>query len=140
MSASDDLLCLFNAKVQRQNGSYLIEVPEREISIGDIQEDEAYRIAVLQKPSTDQGAPRTRETPGRSGGPPAEEAPVEEGDIEEVEIEDIGDKGDGIARVGPGYVVIVPETDLGERVAVEITEARENVAFAEVVERQDRFS
>ncbi len=140
MSASDDLLCLFNAKVQRQDDSYLIEIPEREISIGDIQENQAYRIAVLQTPSNERGAARGREQSGHSGGPPAEEAPVAEGDIEEVEIEDIGDKGDGIARVGPGYVVIVPDTDLGERVAVEITEARENVAFAEVVERQDRFS
>jgi predicted RNA-binding protein with TRAM domain len=64
--------------------------------------------------------------------------PVKEGDIVEVEIENLGDQGDGIARVGPGYVVIVPETSRGERVSVEITEARENVAFAEVLERQKR--
>lgn len=59
---------------------------------------------------------------------------VEEGNVLDVEIEDIGDQGDGLARVGPGYVVIVPDTQVGDRVTVEITEARENVAFADMVE------
>lgn len=40
-----------------------------------------------------------------------------------------------IARVERGYVVIVPDADLNERVEVEITSARENVAFAEVIDR-----
>ena len=66
-------------------------------------------------------------------GPPA--PPVEEGETRTVEIENIGDQGDGITRVERGFVVIVPDTEQGERVAIEITDVRENVAFAEVVER-----
>jgi predicted RNA-binding protein with TRAM domain len=48
---------------------------------------------------------------------------------------DIGDQGDGITRVERGFVVIVPDTKETERVTIEITDVRENVAFAEVVER-----
>jgi predicted RNA-binding protein with TRAM domain len=57
--------------------------------------------------------------------------------VVEVEMEDIGDQGDGIAHVGLGYVVIVPETEMGGRVSVRISEAKENMALADVVERHD---
>lgn len=72
---------------------------------------------------------------GHSGGTGGTSAqpPVEEGETLDVEVEDLGDKGDGIARIGPGYVVFIPDTDVGDRVTVEITQARENFAFAEVV-------
>ncbi len=63
------------------------------------------------------------------------EPPVEEGETREVEIEDIGEQGDGITRVERGFVVIVPDTKESERVNIEITNVRQNVAFAEVVER-----
>jgi predicted RNA-binding protein with TRAM domain len=62
--------------------------------------------------------------------------PVDEGEIREVDIENIGEQGDGIARVARGYVIIVPETEKGERVTIEITEVQQNVAFGEVKERQ----
>ncbi len=35
-----------------------------------------------------------------------------------------------------GYVVIVPETELNERVTIEITDMTETVAFGEVVKRE----
>jgi len=133
---SDNLLCLFNAGVKERDGSYIIEVPQREINIGDVETGAVYRIAMA--PSGSQTTSDTASTPERSRQDEQSAPPVEEGDVVDVEVEDIGEQGDGIARVGPGYVVIVPETDVGERVAVEITEARENVAFAEVVDRYDR--
>jgi predicted RNA-binding protein with TRAM domain len=34
-----------------------------------------------------------------------------------------------------GFVVIVPETDVGEQVRIEISDVRETVAFGEVIER-----
>jgi predicted RNA-binding protein with TRAM domain len=34
-----------------------------------------------------------------------------------------------------GFVVIVSETDVGERVRIEISDGRDSVAFGEVVER-----
>jgi predicted RNA-binding protein with TRAM domain len=63
------------------------------------------------------------------------EPPVEEGETREVEIEDLGEQGDGITRVERGFVVIVPDTKESERVNIEITDVRQNVAFAEIVER-----
>lgn len=60
--------------------------------------------------------------------------PVEEGKTYEVNIDDVGSKGDGIARV-EGFVVFVPETDIGERVEVEINSVGRKFAFGEVTER-----
>jgi predicted RNA-binding protein with TRAM domain len=64
-----------------------------------------------------------------------DEPPVETGELREVEIEDLGEQGDGLARVGPGYVVFVPDAGVGERVRVRITDVRDNFAFAEIAER-----
>ena len=137
-----DLLCLFSARVERRDGSYVFEVPEQEMEFGPVREGETYRVGLYPaaEPSQDDTPPSARaaksarmETPsgrrGRSEGPP-----VEEGDARQVEIEDLGEQGDGLARIGPGYVVFVPGTDVGDRVRIRITDARENFAFADVVE------
>ena len=63
-----------------------------------------------------------------------DQPPVTEGEQRRLQIEDVGDRGDGLARVGPGYVVFVPDTEIGQQPLVRITTVRENVAFAEVVE------
>lgn len=133
MEIHDDLLCLFSASIETREGSYVLEVPERELEVGQLEAGRTYRIAVL--PATDEtDEPRESDTDtGRGHQPPG--PPVEEGDTREVEIEDIGEQGDGIARVERGYVVIVPEAEKGERVRIEISDVRENVAFANVVER-----
>lgn len=132
MKLSKNLLCLFNDEVEERGDSYVIEVPKRELEIGAIKENDTYRVALLTtrtQPTDDTEPPSQRDQSG---------PPVTEGDVVDVEIEDIGEQGDGIARVGPGYVVIVSDTDINERVAAEITEARDNVAFADVIERYDR--
>jgi len=132
MEISDQLRCLFSATVEEQDESFVVEVPEGEVSLGDIQAGETYRVAVLPSPATDD----TNDTDAPSQpeqGP--QTPPVEEGEQRTVEIEDLGEQGDGITRVERGFVVIVPDTEQGERVAIEITDVRENVAFAEVVER-----
>ena len=136
MELSDQLRCLFSAQVEERDGSYVIEVPDREVRLGDIDQGETYRVAVLSSPSATESDETPRE-PDRERGPP--EPPVDEGETRQVEIEDIGEQGDGITRVERGFVVIVPDTEQGERVTVEITDVRENVAFAEVVERQDYY-
>jgi len=61
------------------------------------------------------------------------EKPVEEGKTYEVEIEDLGSKGDGIARKD-GFVIFVPDTEVGETVKIEITSVGRKFAFGEVVE------
>lgn len=130
MEIPDRLLCLFSARVEEQERSYVVEVPERELEFGDVQEGSTYQIAVLPT-RTEEGEKIAK---GSSHDHPVE-PPVEEGETRVVEIESLGDRGDGIARVERGYVVIVPDTEKGERVRIEITDVRKNVAFAEVVER-----
>lgn len=132
MEISDDLLSLFSASVDEQPDSYVIEIPKRELTVGEIRPGEVYRVAVLATETAaeaDQSPEREQveqETP---------QPPVVEGDRRTVDIEDIGEQGDGIARVERGYVIIVPKTEQGERVTIEITDVRENVAFGEIVER-----
>lgn len=128
MEISDDLKCLFSAKIESNNGSTVISVPERELEIGDLEEGDYYRVAIFSS-AAQSASNGTASSEDRERG-----APVEEGEQYEVEIEDIGEQGDGIARIGPGYIVFVPSTNIGDRVTVEITDARENFAFAEVVE------
>lgn len=132
MEISEQLQCLFSGKVEERNGSYVVEVPEQELSLGDLQAGETYRVAIL--PSS-----ATNDVNNTDADPQPEQAPqtppVDEGEQRTVEIEDIGDQGDGITRVERGFVVIVPDTKQSERVTIEITDVRENVAFAEVVER-----
>ncbi|WP_199719638.1 TRAM domain-containing protein [Halorubrum sp. Atlit-26R] len=131
MEISEQLQCLFSGTVDERNGSYVVEVPEQEIRLGGLQVDETYRLAVLPLSAND--ANNTDADPQPEQAP--QTPPVEEGEQRTVEIEDIGDQGDGITRVERGFVVIVPDTKQSERVTIEITDVRENVAFAEVVER-----
>ena len=132
MEISEQLHCLFSGKIEEQNGSSVIEIPEQELQLGELQTDETYRVAVLPSPGTNE-ANNTDADPQPGQAP--QTPPVEEGEQRTVEIEDIGDQGDGITRVERGFVVIVPDTKQTERVTIEITDVRENVAFAEVIER-----
>ena len=134
MELSEELECLFSTSIEEQDGSYVIDVPERELQLGELRAGETYRVAVVSAPTRDESEQTERtETDSQEHEPP--EPPVEEGETRNVEIEDIGEQGDGITRVERGFVVIVPDTDESERVEIEITDVRQNVAFAEVVER-----
>ena len=129
MEISDNLLCLFTAQLKEQHGSYVIEVPKEELAIGDVRASGTHRVALLPVENT---AGREQDAERReSQGPP-----VEEGEQLTVDIVGVGEEGDGIARTGPGYVIIVPETKKGERVTIEISDVRENVGFGKVVERK----
>jgi predicted RNA-binding protein with TRAM domain len=136
MEIPDQLHCLFAGTVEAQDDAYVVEVPQHEVQHGDIQDGEIYRIALL--PTRSPEGPEQLEKETQSDRDPLD-PPIEEGDQRTVEIEDIGDQGDGITRVERGFVVIVPETDQGERVTIEIADVRENVAFADVVERVDYY-
>lgn len=100
--------------------------------------DETYRVALLRAEDTDTSSPHSQSNETGERKPPelaTDDPPVEEGEIVDVTIESIGEKGDGIAKVGPGYVVIVPDTEIDEQVTARISEVKDNIAFAEVVER-----
>jgi predicted RNA-binding protein with TRAM domain len=138
MEISDRLRCLYSARVEERDGEYVVDVPAQEVELGDIEAGETYRIALLPTQSVSETGTEESPTPTtRDQRPP--EPPVDEGEQRDVEIEDIGEQGDGITRVERGFVVIVPDTSQGERVTVEITDVRENLAFAEVVSRETHF-
>ncbi|MXR40667.1 TRAM domain-containing protein [Halobaculum sp. WSA2] len=182
MEISEDLRCVFSGEVERRNGTYVVEVPEREVELDTIRPDRVYRVAILGGHKGDGGKEGVAEAidssspaaersegmdsaatgrsdhtgpesnPGedteqgaRSSGSTSDtertaepEPPVDRGDEVTVDIEGIGDQGDGIARVDRGYVIIVPDTEKGERVQIRVTSVKQNVAFAEVVERVER--
>ncbi|MFA9515863.1 TRAM domain-containing protein [Halopenitus sp. H-Gu1] len=132
MEISDELLCLFSADVRETDGSYVIEVPKREIDTGTIDPGETYRVALITRAIENESGGELEES-----GPETEEGPqppVEPGEMRYVEIEDIGKQGDGIARVERGYVIIVPGGEIDERVKIEITEVKSNFAVGEIVD------
>lgn len=138
MDVADSLLTLFTAQIEERTGDYVIRIPEQEVSLGTLESGGTYRVGLIppveQRQETGR-AESSRSAPqaGRDGEREGESPPVEEGDQREVEIEDVGEQGDGIARIGPGYIVFVPDTHVGDRVTIEITDVRANFAFGDVV-------
>jgi predicted RNA-binding protein with TRAM domain len=137
----DSLRSVFSATVKEQNDTYVLEVPSGEFEHEALTRGETYRVAVLDAPRTTEQSTEPAERADESRrngqrGPP--EPPVEEGEIREVTIETVGDQGDGIAKVERGYVVIVPETQPGEQPTIRIDDVRQNVAFASVVDPDQR--
>jgi predicted RNA-binding protein with TRAM domain len=132
MEISDQLQCLFSAKIEQTDDSYIVEVPKQEVQLGNLTFEDTYRIAVLSQGATGKSPSESTETDTAES---SAEPPVSEGETRKVEIEDVGDQGDGLTRVERGFVIIVPETDVGERVRIEVSDVRDTVAFGEVVER-----
>jgi predicted RNA-binding protein with TRAM domain len=133
LEISDQLCCLFNAEVTVKDDEYVVEIPRSEIQNGSVDPGDVYRVALISRSETEEsaGTGETTETTTASSEP---QPPVEEGEIRYVEIEDIGKQGDGIARVERGYVIIVPDAEIGERVKVEVTEVKSNFAVGEIIE------
>ncbi|EMA69890.1 deoxyribonuclease/rho motif-related TRAM [Halorubrum aidingense JCM 13560] len=143
MEISENLLCLFSADVREEDGEYVVDVPRREVETGSVEPGETYRVALISRSAGADGAGGAeRDGASASGGTDVSasraddgpQPPVEPGEMRYVEIEDLGKQGDGIARVERGYVIIVPDTDVGERVKIEITEVKSNFAVGEVVD------
>jgi predicted RNA-binding protein with TRAM domain len=130
MELPDRLRCLFSAQLEQRDGTYVLEIPEQELRLGGIRDDETYQVAIL--PCGTAGGQARAELEQSND---SLEPPVAEGEHRVVEIESFGEQGDGIARVERGFVVIIPDTELHERVRIEIRDVRQTVAFAEVVER-----
>ena len=133
MEISEELTCLFSATVDESAESYLIEVPQAEVEEGFVDISQAHQVALLSVES--EPVPEDSESTSTAKEVDRQEPPVNVGEQRIVEINQIGDQGDGLTRVERGFVVIVPETQQGERVRIQIQTVKENVAFAEVVER-----
>ena len=141
MDISEQLKSLYTTSIEQDDGTYHISVPNREIAAETLAEGETYRIALISTTESDTDATEpdsNHEVDPNEHQPEDDGPPVTEGERRNVEIEHLGDQGDGIAKVEHGYVVIVPDTTVGDRVTVEIQQVRENVAFAEVVDRHPR--
>ncbi|WP_173866230.1 TRAM domain-containing protein [Thermococcus henrietii] len=63
---------------------------------------------------------------------PSRKPPVKRGERYKVRIEGLGKGGDGIARI-KGFVIFVPNTEVGEEVQIEIKSVKERFALGEVV-------
>jgi predicted RNA-binding protein with TRAM domain len=148
---TDSLACLFTGEVEERDGDHVVAIPQSEIEHATVAPNETYRVALIQRDagdddgadastgaSSDRGvvgngadgsATRSRSSADNASGPP-----VSEGDVREVTIETLGDKGDGIAKIERGYVVIVPDSEPGDEPTVKITSVRENVSFADVID------
>jgi predicted RNA-binding protein with TRAM domain len=131
LEISNQLLCLFSAEVRSDGDRYVVEIPRREVDTGSIESDDIYRVALIESETAE---PPTEEPDPAPASEP--QPPVEPGEIRYVEIEDIGKQGDGIARVERGYVIIVPDAEVGERVKIEVTEVKSNFAVGEIIEEQ----
>jgi predicted RNA-binding protein with TRAM domain len=137
LEISDKLLCLFNAEVTVKDDNYVVEVPRTEVEAGSVDPGEVYRVALISKGSDESAETESASTSASSTdtrGSSEPQPPVEQGEVRYVEIEDIGKQGDGIARVERGYVIIVPDAEIGERVKVEVTEVKSNFAVGEIID------
>jgi len=135
MEISEKLLCLFSAEIREEEGEYVVDVPRREIDTGSLEPGETYRVALVSRSESSEPDGSKGETDvSASSADDGPQPPVEPGEMRYVEIEDLGKQGDGIARVERGYVIIVPDTEVGERVKIEVTEVKSNFAVGEVVE------
>ncbi len=131
----DSLRSLFTGTIEERNGRYVIEVPRSELDHGALHAEDTYRVALLgasEGPDTDP-EDTTPTPPSDHSLQSPRTPPVAEGEHRDVTIESLGDKGDGIAKVERGYVLIVPGARPGDEVTVEIKEVKENVAFTEPV-------
>ena len=138
MDISEELTCLFTAKVEEHEQSYVLEIPKQEVDVGYVDPAEDYQVALVgtsEKPSQPSSSESTDD---RDHQPEADQPPVSKGETRVVEISELGDQGDGLARVERGFVVIVPETEKGQRVRIKIETVRETVAFAHVLEHLGR--
>lgn len=131
MEIPEQLRCMFAGQIEQQDESYVVEIPTQEVQLGELEAGQTYRVAVLATRMATKANPEPDVATEHS---PAE-PPVTEGETRVVEIEGLGDQGDGITRVERGFVIIVPDAEKGERIRIKITEVKQNVAFAEVVER-----
>ena len=126
-----ELSCLFSSLVEADDESHFITLPSQELVSLDIDTNTTYRVLFLPK------LPGEKTLPNESLSPPIISPPdalVTIGDICEVLVEDIGNEGDGIARIGPGYIIFIPKTDIGHKVKIKINSVTNRCAFAEVIE------
>ncbi|WP_254547316.1 TRAM domain-containing protein [Halomarina pelagica] len=147
----ESLRLLFETSLEAYDDHYVISIPASLVENGSLSVDESYRVALLPVTDTASQVESTTATErdvtetnsssshesAASPSMPSERhhqtPPVAEGEVRSVTINTLGDQGDGIAKVERGFILIVPGTQPGDQVEVEITDVKETVAFAEPV-------
>lgn len=137
MTTQDDLLCMFTTTVSEDEDSYTIEVPASEVELGAVDPETPVRVGVYAQDRSEAERDGRRGSESSSKGTHARSPPVDEGEQRTVTIEHLGEKGDGIAKVESGFVLIVPDADVGEELDVEIKRVNENFAIAEPLEGEN---
>ncbi|NIC00735.1 TRAM domain-containing protein [Halobacterium sp. R2-5] len=138
----DSLRLLYEAELEDRGDEYVVSIPKGAVA-NSVDAGDVFRVALLDAPTdaaesateaeTDE-EPTARSADARSSSVrQSRDPPVEEGSVRSVTIDTLGDQGDGIAKVERGFIVIVPGTQPGDRVDVEITDVKDSVAFAEPV-------
>ena len=138
MEISEELTCLFTAVVEEHDQSYVLEIPKQEVDVGYVDPTEDYQVVILRTTEKPSQLDPSEPSDTHDHQPEADQPPVSKGETRVVEISELGDQGDGLARVERGFVVIVPETEKGQRVRIKIETVRETVAFAHVLEHLGR--
>lgn len=147
---SDSLRLLFETSIESDGDQYHVQIPRELVENGTLSAGDAYRVALLagddegssnastnaDASGSSRSAATERDTESASTASSSQQTqrpPVDEGDIRTVTIDTLGDQGDGIAKVERGFIVIVPGTEPGDQLNVEVTDVKETVAFAEPV-------
>jgi predicted RNA-binding protein with TRAM domain len=139
---SDSLRLLIESQVEADGDRYVVSFPKEVVENSSLSADEIYRVALLpsavdtSQSEPGQGSSRndpSDEQPTAPSDTQSPEPPVEEGEVRSVTIDTLGDQGDGLAKVERGFIVIVPGTQPGEQVEVEITTVNQTVAFGEPI-------
>jgi predicted RNA-binding protein with TRAM domain len=129
MTNLDQILCLFNAEIEKLGDDYVIRIPDEEVEKEGLNEGEKYCVAFTRIGDEPKFSDERRDAPNKGPQPP-----VEKGEIRYVEIEDLGKQGDGIARAERGYVIIIPGSNIGEQVKIEITDVKPNFAMGNIID------
>ena len=132
----DSPSCIYTARLERVGDRYVVEIPSREIELGSLSPGDVCQVTVdlLEEGSPDEST--TGSATDRTDGSDGPDQPVSVGDRLTVQIDDMGQQGDGIARVGEGYVLIVPGSDVDDEVDVEVQHTNPTYGFAEILEEK----
>jgi len=123
----DGLQYLFTEEIEEDGDDFIVQLPQSAMETGTLTDGTTVRVGVFDaRPATGAGTPSAVESAPDEGPQP----PVESGDLVKVHIESIGEQGDGVATVAGGYVVMVPDTEVGDELVVEITNATPSTGFA----------
>ena len=91
MEIPEDLLCLYTARIEDRRGSHVVEVPDRELTHGDVEEGEFYRVALIP---TETEAESAEEAPARESrretGREHRDPPVDEGERRQYQCRPLG--------------------------------------------------